>query len=88
MKNKFILLQSYISFPISTLANEDIDSIGILDENINQVELDNLPDYVPANSSQQYEEHNGLIRFMIKNGIKHVTVKNKHLLKKNRIREK
>ncbi|MCD8827859.1 hypothetical protein [Staphylococcus gallinarum] len=50
MKNKFIsflaliLLITFISSPISVLADEDIESIGILDENINQDELDNLPD--------------------------------------------
>lgn len=110
MKNKFIsflsliLLITFISSPISVLADEDIESIGILDENINQDELDNLPDYIPENHVQQYEDRNGLVRFIIrggmkayksikyapkypagfkaaKNGTKHVTVKNKPLLK-------
>lgn len=56
MKNKFIsflvliLLITFISSPISVLGNEyeDVDSIGTLDESINQAEQDNLPDYVPV----------------------------------------
>ena len=62
MKNKFIsflvliLLITFISSPISVLGNEyeDVDSIGTLDESINQAEQDNLPDYVPVKSTQHY----------------------------------
>ncbi|KAB2481002.1 hypothetical protein NGB78_08010 [Staphylococcus arlettae] len=56
MRNKFIsflvliLLITFISSPITALANEyeDVDSIGTLDESINQAEQDNSPDYVPV----------------------------------------
>lgn len=78
MKNKFIsflvliLLITFISSPISVLGNEyeDVDSIGTLDESINQAEQDNLPDYVPVKSTQHYENRNAIVRFIIKHGMK------------------
>ncbi|MCD8849035.1 hypothetical protein [Staphylococcus arlettae] len=78
MKNKFIyflaliLLITFISSPISALGNEyeDVESIGTLDESINQDEQDNLPEYVPAKPTQHYENRNAIVRFIIKNGMK------------------
>lgn len=78
MRNKFIsflvliLLITFISSPISVLGNEyeDVDSIGTLDESINQAEQENSPDYVPANPTQHYENRNAIVRFIIKHGMK------------------
>ncbi|MCY1029578.1 hypothetical protein, partial [Mammaliicoccus sciuri] len=77
MKQKFILalslilLLSFTSYPVFAYQDEDINSIGVLDENINEIEKDNLPEYVPLENNLQVEPRiGGIVRYVIRNGMK------------------